>query len=113
MVTQMKFRDQLWRWSSMLVSIFPIYGFEADHLVYAAWMHPELEKKGWNTVLNKGEIYNNCTYDYRNDANIQGFGCPFDLSRAVSLLSSTRYMHRPRRVATQAVPHTHRGELLR
>lgn len=29
--------------------------------VYGAWLYPELEKKGWNTVLNKGEIYNNCT----------------------------------------------------
>jgi hypothetical protein len=65
MVTRMKFRDQLWRWSSMLVSTSQIYGFEADIPVYAAWMHPELEKKGWNTVLNKGEIYNNCTYTYR------------------------------------------------
>jgi hypothetical protein len=49
----------------MLVSTSQIYGFEADIPVYAAWMHPELEKKGWNTVLNKGEIYNNCTYTYR------------------------------------------------
>ena len=46
------------------MSIFQIDGLEADVLVYAAWMHPELEKKGWNTVLNKGEIYNNCTYAY-------------------------------------------------
>jgi hypothetical protein len=28
--------------------------------VYGAWMHPELEGLGWNTVLKKGEIYNNC-----------------------------------------------------
>lgn len=33
----------------------------ADNLVYDAWLHPELEQKSWNTVLNKGEIYNNCT----------------------------------------------------
>ena len=65
MVTRMKSRDQLWRWSSMQVSTFPLDGSEADILVYAAWMHPELEKKGWNTVLNKGEVYNNCTSTYR------------------------------------------------
>jgi len=49
----------------MLVSTSPLDDSEADILVYAAWMHPELEKKGWNTVLNKGEIYNNCTCAYR------------------------------------------------
>jgi len=43
---------------------FPSLRVRADIPVYAAWMHPELEKKGWNTVLNKGEIYNNCTYTY-------------------------------------------------
>jgi hypothetical protein len=65
MVTRMKSRDQLWRWSSMPVSIFRVHEYQADMPVYAAWMHPELEKKGWNTVLNKGEIYNNCTYTCR------------------------------------------------
>ena len=65
MVTRMKFRDQLWRWSSMQVSTSRVFEVEADIPVYAAWMHPELEKKGWNTVLKKGEIYNNCTYTYR------------------------------------------------
>lgn len=28
--------------------------------VYGAWLHPELQKKAWGTILNKGEIYNNC-----------------------------------------------------
>jgi hypothetical protein len=49
----------------MPVSTLKTYGSGADVPVYAAWMHPELEKKGWNTVLNKGEIYNNCTYTCR------------------------------------------------
>jgi hypothetical protein len=48
----------------MQVSTFRVLAVGADIPVYAAWMHPELEKKGWNTVLNKGEIYNNCTYTY-------------------------------------------------
>lgn len=31
-----------------------------DFAVYGAWQHPELAKLGWSTVLNKGEVYNNC-----------------------------------------------------
>ena len=27
--------------------------------VYDAWMHPELKKLGWDTVLKKGQVYNN------------------------------------------------------
>jgi hypothetical protein len=29
-------------------------------LVYGAWMHPELKEVGWDTVLKKNQIYNNC-----------------------------------------------------
>ncbi|KAG7530546.1 hypothetical protein FFLO_04972 [Filobasidium floriforme] len=29
------------------------------HSVYDAWMHPELKKLGWDTVLKKGQVYNN------------------------------------------------------
>lgn len=28
--------------------------------VYGAWMHPELKEIGWDTVLKKNQIYNNC-----------------------------------------------------
>jgi hypothetical protein len=34
--------------------------------VYGAWMFPGLEAKGWNTILNKGEIYNNCKLKLRS-----------------------------------------------
>jgi hypothetical protein len=25
-------------------------------------MHPELQKLGWDTILKKGEVYNNCEW---------------------------------------------------
>lgn len=30
--------------------------------VYDGWLHPKLQPLGWDTVIRKGEVYNNCEF---------------------------------------------------
>lgn len=42
--------------------IFSCLTMCASRSVYDGWLHPKLQPLGWDTVIRKGEVYNNCEH---------------------------------------------------